>query len=240
MTVVEQTDAEGRDTPLEPEQLVDLALARAYATFAGHGLGATMVVRRPEVTPADVAALAGPVDGVTAAAIDAWLPHAATTWGDAEDLRALLPRVLDLLAHGALTTPPEVAFAKLRIVDAGRWPTEELAAIEDVVTAMWIATLVRRPARIGLPAWRLLVAVAELGGELSPFLDDWTLILGANSAGTTAARWHLQDLLDRTERPLAEGEGLRGLFWSDRPAEAGRLERWLDSPLTRRHAVRPS
>src|SRR3954454_15202872 len=99
MTGVESPLGE-RDAPLEPEELVDLALGRAYATFAAHRIGPSMVVRRADVTPADVAALAVPVVTVTAAALDAWLPHAATTWGDAADLRALLPRVLELLAHG--------------------------------------------------------------------------------------------------------------------------------------------
>jgi hypothetical protein len=238
MAAVEQP-ADERDAPLEPEALVELALTRAYATFAAHRIGPTMTVRRSGVTPADVAALAVAPREVAPPAIDAWLPHAVTTWGDVDDLRALLPRVLELLAHGALSTPPELAFAKLRFVDAGRWPMEEQAAVEDVVTAMWIATLVRHPARIGLPAWRLLVAIAELGGELSPFLDDWLLILGSDTADPTPARWHLQDLLDRAERPLADGDGLRSLFWSDRAAEAARLQLWLESPLTRRHALRP-
>lgn len=226
-----------RDAPLEPEELVDLALTRTYATFASYRIGSSMIVRRDDVHPEDVAALAVPVATVAPEVIDVWLPHAATTWGDEGDLRALLPRVLELLAHGALATPPEVAFAKLRFVEAGRWPMEERAAIEDVVTAMWIATLVRHPARIGLPAWRLLVAIAELGGEVSPFLDDWMLILGSDTTDPTAARWHLQELADRAERAVADDEGLRSLFWSDRPDEAARLQRWLESPLTRRHLV---
>ena len=136
-----------------------------------------------------------------AAAIDRWLPHATSTWGTAEDLRALLPRVLELFADGALATSPEVLFGKLRQAGAGGWDVEEQAAVEDVVTAVWLATLASDPPRAGHPAWRLLVAMAELGGDLTPFLDDWTLLLGSGAAEGAAARRHLQDLVRRVERP---------------------------------------
>jgi hypothetical protein len=223
--------AAGQTTQGHPEHLLGLALERVYAAFAPHSLGATMPVWRPDVTAADVTALAGPLRRVAPEAIDRWLPHAVTTWGTAGDLRALLPRVLELFAAGRLSTPPEVVFSKVRLGGVATWTVEEQAAVEDVLTAVWLATLVRHPSTTGHPAWRLLVGLAELGDELSPFLDDWLLMLGSAAPERAPARDHLRDLVAAVAHRAAAG-GVASLFWTSRPAEVARLETWLASPFT--------
>lgn len=219
-------------TQRRPEHLVDLALERAYAAFQRHRIGPAMDVWRPDVAPADVTVLAGPVHDVPAEAIDRWLPHAVTTWGRGEDLRALTPRVLELFARGRLTTIPEVLFAKLRRAGVSSWTVEEQAAVEDVITAVWLASLIRHPAATGVPAWRLLVGLAELGDELSPFLDDWLLMLTSGAPEAATARLHLLDLVAAVERQVRLGSDVAGLFWTPRQAEAARLATWLSSPFT--------
>ena len=224
-------DTEAR-TP-RPEQLVSLALDRAYLAFAGHRVGPTMALRRDDVSAADVSALAGPVRTVTAAAIDRWLPHAVTTWGTSADLRALLPRVLELFADGQLEVAPETLLAKVRRADPPSWSMEEQAAVDDVVAAVWLATLSTWPARAGHPAWRLLVAAAELGTELSAFLDDWLLVLGTGAPELSPARRHLRELDAKVSSLEERGGSIRDLFWTPHDTEAARLETWLRSPLTR-------
>lgn len=220
------------DPTPQPVQLLGLAVEHAYRAFARNHLGPSMVVRRPDVTPHDVAALSGPIRTVPAAAIDRWLPHAVTTWGTPEDLRALLPRVFELLTAGLLDTPPEVVFSKLRHGDASGWPLDEQAALADVVSALWLATLAQYPSPAGLPAGRVLIAVAELDQEISPQLDDWMLLLGSTNPGAATACHHLRDLLQHVALLQRTGLGVGALFWSPRPAEAARLEMWLTSPLT--------
>jgi hypothetical protein len=225
-------DTVERSTP-RPDQLVSLALDRAYLAFGGHRVGATMPVRRNDVTSEEVSALAAPVRTVTAEAIDRWLPHAITTWGSASDLRALLPRVLELFAEGRLETAPETVFTKVRWAEPPTWSMEEQAAVDDVVAAVWLATLSAWPARAGHPAWRVLMAAVELGSELSAFLDDWLLVLGTGSPEHSPARRHLQDLDAKVSSVEARGGTIGELFWTSNPVEAARLETWLRSPLTR-------
>lgn len=225
-------DAAERPTEGGPEHLVDLAVERTYTAFAGHRLGDSMEVWRADVTSADVAALAGPLRAVGPAAIDRWLPHAATTWGTPRDVQALVPRVLELLAVGRLVTPPEVLFRKLRVAGLPSWDVEEQAAVEDLITAVWLAALARYPSANGHPAWRLLVGLAELGDELSPFLDDWLLMLGAGGSTQVSARRHLRDLRVVTAELRADGRGVGDLFWTPRAVEVARLETWLASPFT--------
>ena len=217
------------DTTPRPDQLLGLAIERSYQVFARNRVGPRMIVRRSEITPDDVAALAGPVRSVPAAAIDRWLPHAVTTWGTAEDLRALLPRVFELLTAGLLATPPEVVMARVRHSDVGGWPVDEAAALDDIVAALWLASLAQHPSVIGYPAMRVLAAIAELGQDVSPYLDDWLLL--ATSARTGApARRHLAELGRRVQHLQDTGIGLTGLFWSPRPDAVERLEAWIASP----------
>lgn len=232
MTAMGVADERGAQ---RPEQLVSLAVDRAYLAFAGHRVGPTMRVRRHDIDPPDAAALAAPVRTVTAEALDRWLPHAVTTWGTAHDLRALLPRVLELFARGELATPPEVVFAKVRRAGVAGWSVEEQAAVDDVVAAVWLATLSTWPPASGLPAWRVLVAAAELGGELSALLDDWSLLLGSAGVEQAAARQHLEELVAAVERLEARGAGLEALFWSPHPAESERLTTWLAAPFVQAH-----
>ena len=226
------------DAAPRPDQLLGLAVERAYVTFARNRLGRSMVVHRRDVSPADVAALAGPIRTVAAAAIDRWLPHAVTTWGTAEDLRALLPRIFELFTAGLLETSPEVLFAKLCHADAAGWPIAEQAALETVASASWRAALTQHPSPMG-PAGRLLIALAELGQEISPYLDDWSLLMGTGAPEAEPARRHLAELVQRAEGLRASGRTLDDLFWSSHPAEAARLEVWLSSPLTRGHLPEP-
>jgi hypothetical protein len=210
-----------------PDQLVALAVGRAYRAFEGHRLGPSMTVRRPDVTAEDVQGVAGPLRHLEPGPLDKWLPHAATTWGSITDLKALLPRVLELFAVGRLRSTPEVLFGKLAQLELDEWTTVERAAIDDVVTAVWLATLARHPARIGYPAWRILAALAELGSPLTPYLEDWALLLGADGPDRAAAERHLDDLVHRADRVRARTGDLGGLFWSPQPEEAVRLELWL-------------
>lgn len=212
-------------------QLVSLAIERTYESFQNYRLGTSMVVRRPDVTSVEVSALGGPVHLVPAAAIDRWLPHAISTWGTGADLQALVPRVLELFATGALASPPEVIFSKLRQAGARTWSTDEQSAIEDVITAVWLATLASDPPRAGQPAWRLLVSMAELSGDLRPFLDDWTLLLGSGTVEGQAARRHLHNLTRRVQGLAELGLGVDALFWSRRDREADLLQRWLVEPF---------
>lgn len=218
------------DTTPRPDRVLGLAIERSYQVFARNRVGPSMMVRRDDITPDEIAALARPVRSVSAAAINRWLPHAVTTWGTADDLRALLPRVLELLTAGLLATPPEVAFARVRQSDVAGWPLDEAAAFDDIVEALWLTTLAEHPAAVGHPAMRVLAAIAELDKDLSPYLDDWMLLATSPRTGA-AARRHLADLARRVHHLQDTGIGLDGLFWSPRSAAVDQMHRWITSPL---------
>ncbi|MFL6205611.1 MAG: hypothetical protein ACJ739_09685 [Acidimicrobiales bacterium] len=219
-----------------PDRVLGLAIERSYEVFSRNRVGTSMVVRRGDITAEDIAPLAGPVRSVPAAAIDRWLPHAVTTWGTSDDLRALLPRVFELLTAGLLVTPPEAVFSKIRQGDWGEWAIDEIRAIDDIVDALWLATIAQHPSLIGLPAARVLTAIAELGRDLQPHLDDWLLMASSTGPHAAAAREHLADLARQADNLAAADLALGTLFWTPRPTEAARLERWIGSDAVRSHA----
>jgi len=223
------------DTMPRPDRVLGLAIERSYEVFARNRVGPSMVVRRGDITPDDVAALAGTVRSVAATSIDRWLPHAVTTWGAADDLRALLPRVFELLTAGLLSTPPEVVFGKIRQADWGEWPIDEIRAVDDIVDALWLATIAEHPAAIGLPGSRVLTAIAELGRDLGPHLDDWLLMITSGTAYASPARAHLVDLGRQVDRLAVADLDVGSLFWSPHAEEAERLRAWVTDPAVRAH-----
>jgi hypothetical protein len=221
-----------------PDRVLGVAIERSYEVFSRNRVGPTMLVRRPDITAADIAPLAAPVRSVPAAAIDRWLPHAVTTWGTPDDLRALLPRVFELLTAGLLATPAEAVFAKVRQADWGEWPIDEIRAVDDIVDALWIATIAQHPSLIGLPASRVLASIAELGRELRPHLDDWLLMASSSGLHAAAARRHLAELARQVQNLEAIDLSVASLFWSPRPAEAERLAEWISSDVVQGQVAR--
>ncbi len=89
------------------------------------------------------------------------------------------------------------------------------------------------------PCGRLLIGLAELGQEISPYLEDWAHLLALSSPEAEPARRHLADLARHAEGLRASERTMDDLFWSPHPAEAARLEVWLSSALTRGHVPAP-
>lgn len=85
-----------------------------------------------ELPPAVVAAYAADVS-------------AASGRPDADDFRAVLPRLLELVAAGAIPTH-DAAAALVRADYSARWPVAEVAAVVRVLATLPVA-LPREPAR---------------------------------------------------------------------------------------------
>lgn len=165
------------------------------------------------------------------------------TWGDANDFRHLLPRLMELFAahhlgervdwHGdpiqlALDLGPDLAL--LRFVDAEwwSWPDRERDVVEAFFFSFWCDYLDRfgdTPLDPG--AWLeedLLEAILRLVPTVSRYLEHW------RAAGWTATR-HLAWF-------IANDAMTSWLIWQDakRPTTMGNWElvrSWLDEPPTR-------
>ncbi|MFE9692503.1 hypothetical protein [Micromonospora sp. NPDC005806] len=165
------------------------AVTGLYAAFARQPRPAAMAYCDHCVRPDEVAVLLRvPPRELTPDQLARYAAKCLTTWGDVDDLRYLLPRLLELLATGGLDDPvlPESLLGK---VGAHRrdWPADQRGAVEAYLRAWWAATLSGYPGP--WEATTVLAAVGGAGVDVGPYLAAW-----AADGGEPAAR-HLADHL---------------------------------------------
>ncbi|MEV0151246.1 MULTISPECIES: hypothetical protein [unclassified Nonomuraea] len=112
------------------------------------------------------------------------------TVGTGDDVKSLLPLLLERLATGHELVPSMVL--SLLVRQGWRtWPTAEREAVDGYLTAIWRSLLAEYPPRVGslCDAAEFLSVAGEFTGSTSLFLRDWDTTRGP------AADRHLADLV---------------------------------------------
>lgn len=145
---------------------MEAAIERLYATFACY--------RRPAIVdgcPCCVSAVdqtrlhARPLRELDDAELRRYAFKCLTTWGTVNDLRHFLPRILELVAAGALTVDPQVVFGKLEYGEWERWPEVEREAILGFLDA-WFEQHLETGERLD----EVLSSIHRTGLALVPWL----------------------------------------------------------------------
>ncbi|RVX46784.1 hypothetical protein EDD27_9687 [Nonomuraea polychroma] len=149
------------------------ALDNLYAVFSRYPLPAETAVCDHCVSPESVqAARAAPLRLLTASALQPYASHAISTWGDLEEFKHYLPRLLELLILEELDGL--YADSVMRWVTFG-WRSlrqAEQEAIMTVVNAWWRQTLLHYPRDVDVMSMIEIIA-DTLGLELAPYLAEW-------------------------------------------------------------------
>ena len=98
----------------------------------------------------------------------AW--KAMTTWGEVEDFKHFLPRLLELIATTGIKYDSSVVLGKLEYAKWNDWDQTEKDAIRSFVLAWWAESVTKE---VGL-----LVDFIELYtllGDIDPLLDCWVI-----------------------------------------------------------------
>lgn len=209
------------------------ALARAvevlYTAFERYPHRPSMPVCSHCIEPDDVAALSPPVRALAPAAVEPMAWKALTTWGDVDDFRRVLPRLLHLVAAGHLDVPLAVIASKLVGGDWQSWPSRERAAVAAFLDALWSATLRRWPTTPDVVA---CVATLDLTvDDLMPYLEEWHALLDADADIRMPALCHL---IAAVHRVAAAPGTVRGMLWRGEPdlGSAAALAMWLRGATT--------
>ncbi|HEV2235881.1 MAG TPA: hypothetical protein VGR57_04385 [Ktedonobacterales bacterium] len=146
------------DERVFPEQTaLRAAIGGLYATFASYPLKRVIVGCPHCVSRADSGTLhIRALDALTADDVRFYAFKAMTTFGDEEDFKHFLPRLLELLAReveagGAeedLGFDEEVLGGKLAMAGYSDWPAVEREAVERFLDAMWAVLLARFPTKL--------------------------------------------------------------------------------------------
>lgn len=153
------------------------------------------------VSKTDLAALAGPVETLSPALVSRFIRKVGTTWGDADDLRRITPRLLTLDADHQLSVSRSLVWEKLRWAEWTSWPDGQPDAVGRFLLAEF-TRLLRVEPRPATVAHQWLSQVSSGIDDLSGFLTVWNDSIGPlpDPQIQVAAVRHLVELL--TSSPL--------------------------------------
>jgi hypothetical protein len=169
----------------------DPHLARAieglYTTFARYPLAPIVEGCDCCVDPEDKSELAAaPLRTINNAALDKFASKALTTWGDDDDFKHFLPRLLELETSGGLDSNTAVS-SKIVYADWHKWPAEERDAVVAYYQAKAFSRLSSDRDKNSLPL--ALLEAVRLRIDMAPFLAAWT-----QRKSEPAVLWRLVDL----------------------------------------------
>lgn len=214
--------------PGEPAAPVHVELAAAidalYAAMSG----------LPRPAGVDLGDRAAPLRDAPPADLATYAMKALTTMGDADALRALLPRLLEISIVDDHPDWPDVEVVVGKLGYDGpandrpwwTWPDSEQAAIRRVLRAWWRWTLEGDIDSDGARVDRVLCAIGccEPPDQFDWYLDEWL------RPGQPLALDHLVRFVDRNAS-LSHTGRLWNSFWTTRdgpaPANRARLITWL-------------
>lgn len=179
------------------------AIENLYAVFARYLLRHSMDCCPHCTSDDDLPPLqADPLRELSADSLERFSFKAMTTWGDADDFRHFLPRLLELVARDdALDF--DLLTSKLNYGNWRTWPTEQQTAIEQYTMVLWQAIL--RAA----PYWSRCHTTSEPLLSLDEFLDG---VVHLGSIEPYAAFWKQEDtlpaLLNLSRFVMEEGNNL--------------------------------
>jgi hypothetical protein len=160
----------------------------------------------------------------------AW--KAMTTWGNVDDFRHFLPRLLELLAEGdfAYFIDNEIITGKLRYAHWENWTKAQRGAVNDFFKAYWNRVMREYP--ISTEADVALCAIGNAVDDVNEFLTTW----GNDSSLPSVC--HLADFIDSNSSALRRSRKLQNAFWGDRRDQMEQVLAWLQSPSLREHIER--
>ena len=195
---------------------LQVAIDGLYTTFAPYPLkrvieGCPHCISRADSDALHVRAL----DALTTDDVRRYATKAMTTFGDAEDFKHFLPRLMELLARELITGEvrerlgfsEEILGGKLALAGYVGWPTAEREAVDHFLEAMWSALLACFPT---IPDAETFLCFLAQFTSLDRYLALW------RAARTHSAFAHAVD---------AVYASYRSAFWPV-PARQ-RFENWL-------------
>jgi hypothetical protein len=155
---------------------------------------------------------------------------ALTTWGDADDFRHFLPRLLELIAFDDFKSlvNAEIVTDKLRYAQWQQWDKHEVRAVRDYFIALWKYYLGETPVGVEEPYnypdapigdWLCIIAQAE--DDLLPFLTIWHEINSLSSV------LHLVQWINRNYFLNGSVTNLGNAFWNGRSMQHAQITEWL-------------
>jgi hypothetical protein len=164
---------------MDEQIALQATIEELYTTFANYPLRHPVEGCSCCVSRADQERIASkPLHQLDGSDLERFAWKALSTWGDENDLKHFLPRLLELLSDGQQRRDlpdPFIIFGKLRYGHYERWPEQEQEAIINYLLALWRWILAGHSGQNGgdLPAGECLTALLDGIDDFAPFLNAW-------------------------------------------------------------------
>jgi hypothetical protein len=150
-----------------------------------------------------------------------------TTWGDVDQFKYFLPRILELLAPG-LDWGPEIILGKLDYAGWRSWSKGEQAAVENYCRSLWSHVLTTA----GCKAGGFLAGFAQICDDLQWFLTEWAQQLPQSPEAT-------HGLLEFVVLDVGDDERGFTLLWLDMVGDGAIARSTVESGQARRFKLGP-
>jgi hypothetical protein len=216
-------DDRGRGSGGDQSAALAAATEELYRVFSGYRLKPHLDACPHCVDDHDHARIhARPLRELSAEDLARYAGKAMSTWGDVNDFRHFLPRLLELgLTTGSDWVYVELVLGKLAYASWRTWPKQEQAAVESFLWLRWNAGLTAAPSEFDTDMW--LRALGGVGVDVLPCIGDW------RRSAQPAAFAHLVDFLESNPDLVPRGK-LGNPYWVDDQAKdacAREMRDWL-------------
>jgi hypothetical protein len=164
-----------------------------------------------------------PLRVLSAKDLEKYAFKAMSTWGNSQDYRHFLPRLLELQAQStSKPTYVETAFGKLRYAEWHTWSNKEQEAIRTYFLALWLDVLDTRSVGqdpLNTEASSYLCAFSRAGEDLKPYLTVWA------ESNLTFKRDHFVAMVHWFGETIRGNGPLKGGFWE--AGSSNQVRHWL-------------
>jgi hypothetical protein len=214
-----------------PTGAIAAAIEGLYLVFRPYGLRLRLDACPCCTTDADQARIhSRPLRALMGDDLEHYVSKAISTWGDEDDFRHFLPRLLELTVNNdSRPWHTDLMLNKLGYAGWYRWPEAEQAAVKSFLSVRWSVGLTEPVYDLlehsGFDADEWLCGVTLTGLDTEPYVDVWVRMGAVSTFG------HVVAFLESNPHLLTEG---RLAYWADtteQPAYADQMRSWLRSLL---------
>ncbi len=157
----------------EKQKVLQTAIENLYAAFASYPLRAPVEGCPCCVKEDDIKRLQSkPLRQLEEDDLSRYSFKAMTTWGDEDDFKHFLPRILELLATGySVGFGADFLPNKLNCAQWQSWPEDEKNAVQNFLLALW--KFVLAGGETGDSANNWIDAISKVVDDVTPFLRAW-------------------------------------------------------------------
>lgn len=155
---------------------------------------------------------------------DLWyyLQMAMTTWGEVEDFKHFLPRIIEVVVDDGMDFGVFEVVPKLAYAEWSQWPEQEQAAVLSAFDELWLRAINTESCT---GTFEFIDQMKELVPSVRRWLDVWT------EQKNFRARYHLAEFANEAISLCNPDGSCRNCYWLGHEPQWREVIEWLRQPV---------